>query len=206
MRNRTALTIALGLTLVLAVPAAVSAHGGDDTAKLEVEPSEVPAGASVILVGSGLEPDGERVLVLAGGHLVVEFGTVRTDAEGMFQAELVIPGHIPAGTYELRAIGDETLTVPLGVLQDAVAETSPAPAVVPAPAANETTAPNASAAANASAAPAATVAPIDPTTTVIPRERTPLDLALILGLVALAAAVGGWLIWRAERFRGPSPD
>jgi hypothetical protein len=205
MRNRTALTIALGLMLVLAVPAVVSAHGGDDTAKLEVEPSEVPAGASVILVGSGLEPDGERVLVLAGGHLVVEFGTVRTDAEGMFQAELVIPGHIPAGTYELRAIGDETLTVPLGVLQDAVAETSPAPAVVPAPAANETTAPNASAAANASAAPAATVAPIDPTTTVIPRERTPVDFALILGLVALAAAVGGWLIWRAERFRGTSP-
>jgi hypothetical protein len=82
MRNRSALTIALGLTLVLAVAAAVSAHEGDDTAKLEVEPSEVPAGASVILVGSGLEPDGERVLVLAGGNLIVEFGAVATDAEG----------------------------------------------------------------------------------------------------------------------------
>jgi hypothetical protein len=205
MRNRSALTIALGLTLVLAVPAAVSAHEGDDTAKLEVEPSEVPAGASVILVGSGLEPDGERVLILAGGNLIVEFGTVTTDAEGMFQAELVIPGHLPAGTYELRAIGDETLTVPLGILQDAVVETSPGPAVAPVPVPNVTTAPNTSPAADASAAPAPTVAPVDPTTTVIPRERTPLDVALILGLVALAVAVGGWLIWRAERLRGPSP-
>lgn len=205
MRNRTVLIVALGLMLVLVVSAAVSAHEGDDTAKLEVEPSEVPAGASVVLVGSALEPDSERVLVLAGGNLIVEFGTVTTDAEGMFQAELVIPGHIPAGTYELRAIGDETLTVPLGILQDGFVETSPAPSVVPAPAANETIAPNASPAANASAAPAPTVAPIDPTTAVIPRERTPLELALILGLVALSVAVGGWLIWRAERFRGPSP-
>jgi hypothetical protein len=204
MRNRTALTIALGLTLGLAVPAAVSAHGGDETAKLEVEPSTVSAGASVILVGTNLEPDGERVLVLAGENLIVEFGTVRTDAEGMFQKELVIPGHLPEGTYELRAIGDETLTVPLGILRDAVAETSPAVGVAPAPVANETTAPNASAAAQVSAAPAATVAPIDPTRTVIPRERAPIDLALILGFVAVAAAVGGWLIWRAERFRGPS--
>ena len=47
---------------------------------------------------------------------IVEFGTVTTDAEGSFHKELVIPSHLPPGTYEFRAIGDETLTVALGIL------------------------------------------------------------------------------------------
>ena len=34
--------------------------------------------------------------------------------------------------------------------------------------------------------------------------RTPLELALILVFVALAGIVGGLLVWRAERFRGPA--
>ncbi|MDA8202670.1 MAG: hypothetical protein M0Z49_07915 [Chloroflexi bacterium] len=101
----------LGLALVGAGPAL--AHGGAGGESLQVEPTTVDAGGTVVLAGSGLEPDNERVLVLAGQNLVVEFGTVTTDAEGMFSKELSIPGHLPAGTYELRAIGDETLTVPL---------------------------------------------------------------------------------------------
>jgi len=50
--------------------------------------------------------------------------------------------------------------------------------------------------------PGATAAPVDPTKSVVPRERTPLDVALIAGFVALAGVLGGLLVWRAERIGG----
>jgi hypothetical protein len=115
MRRATAFAIIFGLALSLAAALAVLAHGGSGEAKIVVEPASVTAGDSVVLAGSGLEPDSDRVLLLAGGDLVVEFGTVKTDAEGMFSKELTIPSHLPSGNYELRAIGDETLTTPLAV-------------------------------------------------------------------------------------------
>ena len=103
------------------------AHEGTGEAKIEVEPSSLTAGDTVVLAGSGLEPDSDRVLVLAGEGLTVEFGTVKTDAEGMFSKELTIPSHLPSGNYELRAIGDETLTTPLAVTAAAgEAQASPA--------------------------------------------------------------------------------
>jgi hypothetical protein len=37
---------------------------------------------------------------------------------------------------------------------------------------------------------------------IAPRERTPLDLALIGALIGLLAVLGGLLAWRAERFGG----
>lgn len=77
------------------------------------------AGDTVVLAGSGLEADSDRVLVLAGEGLTVEFGTVKTDAEGMFSRELTILSHLPSGNYELRAIGDETLTAHLAITEAA---------------------------------------------------------------------------------------
>ena len=38
--------------------------------------------------------------------------------------------------------------------------------------------------------------------TVVARDRGPVELGVILALVAIAVALGGWLVWRAERFRG----
>ena len=38
--------------------------------------------------------------------------------------------------------------------------------------------------------------------TVVARQRSPLELGIIFGLVVVAAAAGAWLVWRAERFRG----
>jgi len=180
MRRTTAFAITFGVALSLAGAAAVLAHAGEAGKEaLVVEPSDVTAGQTVVLVGSGLEPDNDRVLVLAGQDLVVEFGTVRTNAEGMFQKELPIPSHLPSGIYELRAIGDETLTVPLTVTAIAGGpEASPA-----ADAATET---------------------VDATKTVIPRERTPIELGVILAFVALATILGALLVRRAERFRGPA--
>jgi len=193
MRRTTAFAITFGVALSLAGAAAVLAHAGEAGKEaLVVEPSDVTAGQTVVLVGSGLEPDNDRVLVLAGQDLVVEFGTVRTNAEGMFQKELPIPSHLPSGIYELRAIGDETLTVPLTV-------TAIAGGPEASPAAEDT-------AGGPEASPAADAATetVDATKTVIPRERTPIELGVILAFVALATILGALLVRRAERFRGPA--
>lgn len=115
MRKSLPFAIALGFVLSLGVAFSAMAHEGTGEAKIEAEPSSVTAGDTVVLAGSGLEPDNDRVLVLAGEGLTVEFGTVKTDAEGMFSQELTIPSHLPSGNYELRAVGDETLTTPLAV-------------------------------------------------------------------------------------------
>jgi len=166
--------ILLGVALSLGAVATAMAHEGSGEEEIIVEPANVTAGDTVVIAGSGLEPDNERVLVLAGQDLVVEFGTVVTDAEGMFSKELTIPSHLPSGNYELQAIGDETITTPLAIT-----------AIV----------------GGAEASPPED----DATQTVVARERTPFELALILVLVAVAAVTGGVLVWRAERFRGPSP-
>ena len=171
MRKSVALATTFALALSIGAVTAVMAHAGTGEAKIQVEPVSVTAGVTVILAGSGLEPDSDRVLVLAGEGLTVEFGTVKTDAQGMFSKELTIPNHLPSGNYELRAIGDETLTTPLAV----------------------------TAAAGAAGASPATD---DAKATVVARERTPIESALILVFVAGAAVVGGLFVWRAEHFRG----
>ena len=171
MRKSVALATTLALALSIGVVTVALAHAGTGEAKIEVEPPSVTAGQTVILAGSGLEPDNDRVLVLAGEGLTVEFGTVKTDAEGMFSKELAIPNHLPSGNYELQAIGDETLTAPLTVKA-------------------------------AAGAPEASPASNDAKDTVVVRQRTPIELGLILAFIVLAAAVGGLLVWRAERFRG----
>ena len=171
MRRSLPVAMSLGLLLSQAAGFAVLAHEGSGEETLAAEPSSLTAGDTVVLAGSGLEPNNDRVLILAGGHLVIEFGTVRTDAEGMFSKELTIPNHLPSGNYELRAIGDETLTAPLAV-------TAAAGATGASPAAN------------------------DVNEVVVARQRSPVEFAVIWALIAAAAIAGGWLAWRAERFRG----
>ena len=171
MHKSVALATTFALALSIGAVTAVMAHAGTGEAKIQVEPVAVTAGETIVLAGSGLEPDNDRVLVLAGEGLTVEFGTVKTDAEGMFSKELTIPNHLPSGNYELQAIGDETLTTPLAVTA-------------------------------ASGAAGASTGANDAKETVVARERTPFELALILVLVAGAAVVGGLFVWRAEHFRG----
>ena len=171
MRKSVPSALALALFLSLATVVAVVAHEGSGEEEVVVEPADVTAGDSVIVAGSGLEPDDERILALAGGDLVVDLGSVTTDAEGMFQTELTIPSHLPTGIYELRVIGDETVIAELGVT---------------------------AATGGAEASPAAD----DASETVVPRERTTIELGLILVLVALAAVAGGLLVYGAERVRG----
>lgn len=171
MRRSVIQATLIALVLALGAAGAAMAHDPSGEEEVVVEPAEVTSGDSVVVAGSGLEPDDERVLVLAGADLVVDFGTVATDAEGMFQIELTIPSHLPSGIYELRAIGDETVTAELGIT--AVAGGAEASS-----------------------------APDDLRQIVVPRERTPMELSLILVVVALAAVAGGVLAWGAERVRG----
>ena len=173
MRRPISIALAVGLALAVGTTWMVAAHSGTGAAKIAAEPSSLTAGDTIVLAGSGLEPDSDRILVLAGEGLTVEFGTVRTDAEGMFSKELTIPSHLPSGSYELRAIGDETLTTPLAV----------------------------TAAADGAGSPAAGRAGQE---AVVARDRSAIELASILAFVAIAAGLGLLLVWRAERFRGPS--
>jgi hypothetical protein len=86
---------------------AITADRGDGS--VSAEPSTVEAGGTIVVAASGLQPSSGRVIVLADQDLVVELGSVSTDAAGMFRQEFAIPSHLPPGSYELRAIGDETL-------------------------------------------------------------------------------------------------
>ena len=138
--------------------------------KVRCPDSSVIAGERVVLAGSDLEADSERVLVLAGADMVVSMGSVMTDAEGMFQIELTIPAHLPSDSYVLQAIGDETLTTPLAVAAAVRPEASPGPDELSA--------------------------------LVVARDRSPIEIGLLLAFILACVAVGGLLAWRADHFRG----
>lgn len=144
-----------------------TALADDPGAGLTVEPDAITAGQTILLAGNGLEPEDERVLVLQGENLAVSLGTATTDADGMLSQEIQIPAHLPSGTYQLQAIGDETLEVELKVTAAEGGATEPPPEAA-----------------------------------IAARDRSLLELGVIVVLAALAAVAGGLLVWRAERFRG----
>ena len=124
------ITILLGTLVVAAWPATVSAHGGAEG--ISVDPASLTAGETVLIAGSGLEPDDDRVLVLRGEDVVVSLGTATTDGEGMLAAEVTVPAHLPSGSYQIQAIGDETLETELKVAAAAGAmDVAPTTAEVP---------------------------------------------------------------------------
>ena len=127
--SRWAALPAAGLLLLAVAPAAL-AHG---QVSVVVTPSTVTAGDQVTLSVTGVEPDLERVIVLVGQGIVVQFPTVRTDATGSFTDTVMIPSRLPGGTYRFEAIGDETLTGDLAVMAAAggIAAEAPADLSVP---------------------------------------------------------------------------
>ena len=118
--------LAAVLAAVLLPVGIVTAHSGTGKASVQVEPTAVDAGGTVDFAGTGLEPDNDRDLVLAGDGMVIDFGIVKTDANGMFSKVLTIPSHVPSGSYELRAIGDETLATTVQVTGAAAGSSAPA--------------------------------------------------------------------------------
>jgi len=107
---------AAAAVLALSISLPASAHGGAGASSVSAEPAQVTAGGTVVFAGVGLEPDSERQINLVGPDVIVPFAAVTTDADGMFNATLTIPAHLPAGTYTFQAIGDETMTTELTVL------------------------------------------------------------------------------------------
>jgi hypothetical protein len=132
-RRIVAFAVAGGLALIGVSP--VLAHSGGSEPVLQIDPNPVTAGDTVTLAGSNLEPNGERQVTLAGQNLIVDFGTFKTDGDGMLTVQLKIPSYLPAGTYEIRAAADEVLTVecdvqaPAGVVT--TVDNSPQAEVVP---------------------------------------------------------------------------
>jgi hypothetical protein len=129
MRRSPLSSIVLAAAFMLVPIGSVLADSPD--AGLSVEPSEVTAGQSVLLAGNDLEPNDERVIVLSGEDIVVNLGTATTDADGMLSHEITIPAHVPSGTYQLQAIGDETLQVELQVTAAEGSVVGPPPATGP---------------------------------------------------------------------------
>lgn len=103
------IVFAAGLALAGGAPA--QAHSGGTEPSLQIDPNPVTAGSTVTLVGTNLEPNGDREVSLAGQNLIVNFGTFKTDGDGMLTVPLKIPTYLPAGTYEIRAAADEILTI-----------------------------------------------------------------------------------------------
>ncbi len=167
MRRPLLSALLLGGALLL-LPA-VSVLADEPGAGITVEPADVTAGQTVLLAGSGLEPDDERVLVLQGETMAVNLGTATTDADGMLSQEIQIPGHLPSGTYQLQAIGDETLQVELKVT---AAEGGAAAAPEPDEGAHAS------------------------------RERTGVELGVVVAVAAILGTLGVALVVRPERFRG----
>ncbi|MEX1277423.1 MAG: hypothetical protein WEI16_00005, partial [Chloroflexota bacterium] len=71
MGKSASLALLLALSLALGTAALAMAHEPGEE-EIVVEPASVAAGDSVVLAGTGLEPDTERVLLLAGLDLIVE--------------------------------------------------------------------------------------------------------------------------------------
>lgn len=163
---------ALLLSGALLLLTSMSVLADSPDAGITVEPADVTAGQTILLAGNSLEPDDERVLVLQGDTFTVSLGTATTDADGMLSQEIQIPGHLPSGTYQLQAIGDETLQVELTVTAaegGAVTEQGPAEGAI------------------------------------TNRERSGLELAVVVVAAAIFGGLGVLLVVRAERFRGQAP-
>jgi len=169
MRRSGVLALLFSGGLLLSTAAAVLADSPD--AGISVEPSEVTAGQTILIAGNSLEPDDERVLVLQGDELTVSLGTATTDADGMLSQEIQLPAHLPTGTYQLQAIGDETLQVELQV-------TAAEGAAAEGAAAEDVALGN--------------------------RDRSGLELGLIVAAAVVLGALGAFLVARAERFGGSS--
>jgi hypothetical protein len=105
-----AASFALAIALAIALTLPAFAHSGGEASGISVEPAQVTAGGTVVLAGTGLEPDSDRQINLVGPDDIVPFPMATTDADGMFAVTLTVPDHLPSGTYTFQAIGDETLT------------------------------------------------------------------------------------------------
>jgi len=91
--------LAIGLTLVVAVPA--YPHGGG---VIRVAAKQVAVGGTIALTGEKLEKNADLRLELRGVLDNYPAGRVHSDANGKLRASITIPPAVPVGAYTLVAI------------------------------------------------------------------------------------------------------
>jgi hypothetical protein len=99
-----------------AISSQTNAHG---EATLLVAPSSVAPNGTISVTGQEVE-DGEIFIVsLESTTFVLTLGTVTVEGES-FEQEFVIPDHVPAGTYQVRARTNEgeAISAELTVVSD----------------------------------------------------------------------------------------
>ncbi|BAU32623.1 hypothetical protein [Microcella alkaliphila] len=143
-----------------------------DDPELRLSAPTVRAGDAFTLLGAGFDPEREYPVILTSDAVLV--GTVTTDGDGAFEAQLTMPASVPAGERVLT-VGDTS--IPITVLAAAATDDAP-PTELVADVSPELAATGADPAAATGADPAA---------------------ASILGLVAAALLAAGAAAVRASR-------
>jgi hypothetical protein len=209
MRPVRSIAALLFASIVGMLAAAAPAWAASAATTLQVSPSSITAGDTVVVSGSvGPAPAGSAcatsVLLLSRAFVPTdEFAgvpavTAAVKPGGAFTATTTIPRSTPAGTYTIsgRCGGGN-----IGVSATLEVRSAPTTTTTPAPA------PSASATAPPAPAPSAAAPPAAQPTTAPPTTSTA-DNWIIPGLVGLAvgalAALGAWLLFRRRHPSGLS--
>lgn len=101
--NAAAATV-IATALLLATNSTAFAHGGG---VIRLASKQVPVGGTLALTGEKLEKNAQLRLELRGTLDNYPVGEIRTDTAGAFTTSIVLPPHVPAGSYMLAAIGPD---------------------------------------------------------------------------------------------------
>ncbi|MGI9091108.1 MAG: hypothetical protein ACR2GG_08400 [Gemmatimonadaceae bacterium] len=93
--------VVLAFALLLAGRTQAFAHGGGI---IRLASNQVAVGGTIALSGEKLEKNANIKLELRGILDNYPVGEVKTDTAGNFKMSIVLPPHVPAGTYTLAAI------------------------------------------------------------------------------------------------------
>lgn len=99
--RRSAVTVAAAAALLFTANATAFAHGGG---VIRLASKQVAVGGTLVLTGEKLEKNSDLKLELRGTLDNYPVGEVRTDTAGRFKMSIVLPPHVPAGSYMLAAI------------------------------------------------------------------------------------------------------
>jgi len=102
----------LALMLLALAPALALADGATGVA---VSPLTAEPDQTITVKGEVLGPNTEVEVRVVGNGEDVDLGEVQTNAEGDFTQEFRLPADLQPGTYQVRAIGEETATTTITV-------------------------------------------------------------------------------------------
>ena len=175
-----AVLVAVLVTVLFSATSASASTGGTGSLSLSASTCSASTGCTLTVSGSGFEA-GETI-DLTLHSTPTGLGTTRADSSGAFSTTVSVPAATPAGTHMIIATGETSAT------------TASASFTVTVPTATATTI-------------AATPVPTTATTAVTSTPSTPLpfsgaDVAALLGVGAVALALGGAFLLSAGRRRG----